>query len=991
MAELLGATAASLQIAELFAKAAIRGFSLAQQLKDAPDELLRNSQSLEDFRCLCESYQETLTANAAQINAAIRPQDVSRIQDFISRAEATLGSLEVILLHLRAHSSTTWMESKVKAVKTVRKQGDIMTHLNDLDKLKQQIQSYFVHHIWVLSMDQCAKTQTGFTALANSQQQMKEQLASQASSIDSSLQAITLGNSSIETKLTDGIISLQSAAEAVKDSVRDSHDDMVTRLRGNELTLSEDNINRLAARLVTLTSTAEQQQVVSRVSFTTHHSGLCPCQRIPMTQIFGTVGPFVFLERTLGAHQIGCKYHSGGKRVTTKKWLALGLRSTYGNTWMAALTRLLVSSASSFFRYTMCTRVFGDDEKDIPGFRRISDAITTICRIQNISAWEIEYWYSRGNSISRSASRSTPTSSHCQQYRRVLLKLYDDLRDDFNASRDWEAVQTQNGKTPLHALTDIMKLLWHEQEAVADILDALVTLLVKGATVTKDKHQLKQLIQRGVQVDSPTDLVSPLALALDWEDGFDILLKKEADTVQATEHAIRRGDVRLSKLLLATDQFYFKPNALAFKNGKREYQEIWPKDAWFHSDSILGGLLSRNSGQRAKASMPMVCKAYMSARRKLMKEAKKHFLTSELEDLGWNDSHFKGLLIDLPALKTYSKLKEAGVTLKKSLWPGTLHPIYHEERMTPEVAEILWACGFRDVEGVDEKTKTPLLKRSISFNRFSSYRFPPPYLEMLLWLLNHGAQNMFFGDSSKATFVHALASNIGYAPSYGLYKFYTHEVLENQLSMILNKAGSLLGFRPRDSCQCFCSRNGCSPIQSLMRRKFSVNEMPFFAKQELFDLWHRCCPEILAGALNYSDFCRVELFDRLGLRHTCCKIDGSLEFLHPDRDLGKSKRTEDEFLAAKLDSMMSLYEDLASGYAEHFDTFWDTWWKVMNYFIPEVLDPRAERTGPIFSDSLEECLQQIRRHTVRSMEIAAKMNDAALSWLIERVELGPEF
>ncbi|KAK8083956.1 hypothetical protein PG996_002737 [Apiospora saccharicola] len=789
MAELLGATAASLQIAELLAKAAIRGFRLAQQLKGAPDELLRNSQSLEDFRC--------------------------------------------------------------------------------------------------------------FTALANSQQQMKEQLTNQASSIDSSLQAITLGNSSIETKLTDGIISLQSAAEAVKDSVRDSHDDMVTRLRGNELTLSDDSIRHLAAQLVTLTSTAKQQQeVVSRVSSTTHHSGLCPCQRIPISQIFGTIGPFVVLERTLGAHQIGCKYHSGGKRVTNKKWLALGLRSTYGHTWLAAITRLFVSISSSFFRYNTCTRVFGDEEDDIPGFRRISEATKVICQIRNIEPYYIQYYWG-----TRWFSRSTPTSTYCQQYRKVLLKLYDDLRDDFNASRDWEAVQTQNGKTPLHALTDVMKLLWHEQEEVADLFDALVKLVVDGA----------------------------------------------------------------------------------FKDDERENQNVWPEDAWFHSNSILGGLFGRGEREMGKAFIPMVCKAYMTVRQKLMEEAKTHFLTSHLEDLGWNDSHFKGQLIDLAALKTYSKLKEAGVTLKKSLWPGTLASIYHDDGMTPEVAEILWACGFREVEGVDNKTMTPLLRKTIWSH------FYPPYLEMLLWLLNHGAQNMFFGDSSKATFVHALASKIGLTSRGEIYDDYTHEDLENQLSMILIKAGSLLGFRPRDSCQCFCSRKGCSPIQSLMRREYSPKPLSFFAKQELFDLWHRCCPEILAGALNYSDFCRVELFDRLGLRHTCCKIDESLEFLRPDRDLGKSKRTEDEFLAAKLDIMMSLYEQLASGYAEHFDTFWDTWWKVMGCFVPEALGPRAKRTGPIFSESLEECLRQIRRHTVRSMEIAARVEDAALSWLIERVELGPEF
>ena len=87
----------------------------------------------------------------------------------------------------------------------------------------------------------------------------------------------------------------------------------------------------------------------------------------------------------------------------------------------------------------------------------------------------------------------------------MLLKLRKLLENDFSVSRDWEGVQTAEGKTLLfvsiysdhhilspslrlisllQALIPIMDLLWEAQEEFVDPLESIIELLVAGGTPT---------------------------------------------------------------------------------------------------------------------------------------------------------------------------------------------------------------------------------------------------------------------------------------------------------------------------------------------------------------------------------------------------------------------------------------------------------------------------------------------------------------------------
>lgn len=487
-----------------------------------------------------------------------------------------------------------------------------------------------------------------------------------------------------------------------------------------------------------------------------------------------------------------------------------------------------------------------------------------------------------------------------------------------------------------------------------------------------------------------------------------MLVEAGANTSQATRAALDLGMIGCFERLLATDQFLFEPNEISYSRGKKTLKELWPRTIrkpWEKMRSILEDTVDK-SGQW-EGLISLVCKRVVAARAKLMGAARIHFSKSQLEDLGWKDSHFRGDLIDSVALATYSKLRAKGMVLDMSLWPGTSQTVYHEVGSSVEAAEFLWASGFREIDELDDHNMTPLLKTTIPKNVGFSQCIP-----MILWYLDHGAKTMVFTSFKGCTFVHALADQFGASWQY------TQEQ-SPKLPSILEKAGSILNTQPRDHCRCSCSHEGCSPINWLVtygnsyddhsylhvyKARLSLHKllrMHFEGRRDLFDKWHRRCPEVLGGAANFTDFCKAEIFGRLGIQHTCCthrpKLNHKGEPFQDPKGSSFEKtsaRPEDRVLATKLEGIMSLYQDLATNYINNHEEFWEVWWKVIEGFVPEGLAYPWDRVrlvesyhAPILTDSLENVLQQVRRHIVRSMEMEAESKNETLEWLFERVEL----
>jgi hypothetical protein len=350
---------------------------------------------------------------------------------------------------------------------------------------------------------------------------------------------------------------------------------------------------------------------------------------------------------------------------------------------------------------------------------------------------------------------------------------------------------------------------------------------------------------------------------------------------------------------------------------------------------------------------------------------------SQLEDLGWSEygnSHYK---VDRAALAVYQKLQDMGVSCRKRIYPGAARTIYHTTWITADVAEGFWKAGFREVDEYDHNGITPLLMIAHGSEAHSSREVP----STILWFLQHGAKNIVYRYLKKNTLIHRLAIRMGIGwPKMG------KQIIE-RLPKILQLSMDCLSTYPEDDCVCYCSCAGCSPVTALIKHmlrrywKWNGADKEIYtwwdSKQALFREWIRSCPASLCGRRAFYDLCRVEIFERLGMRHTCCKFMGwDLETV--DALEAEEFREEDKHSKVKLDRLLELYDELERKYTSEFEGFWKIWWVDLENFVPmEVFSDGGrgtriwpDETLPLPFDSLDESIANIREHVIRSMALS---------------------
>ena len=150
--------------------------------------------------------------------------------------------------------------------------------------------------------------------------------------------------------------------------------------------------------------------------------------------------------------------------------------------------------------------------------------------------------------------------------------------------------------------------------------------------------------------------------------------------------------------------------------------------------------------------------------------------------------------------------------------------------------------------------------------------------------------------------------------------------------------------------------------------------------------------------LERSEICRLQLFNRLGMRHTCCMLRDSYEhysqnnyhsYLSPALDemngLEQAQfREEDAYAKSQLDRFMTLYHELNAEYRDHSDLFWNSWWTVLEEYVPSVSWASCDSDSrhvqfdddlfPIEEHELQPRIDQIREGVKAS--IATSLQDA---------------
>ncbi|KAI1455783.1 hypothetical protein F4805DRAFT_434823 [Annulohypoxylon moriforme] len=242
---------------------------------------------------------------------------------------------------------------------------------------------------------------------------------------------------------------------------------------------------------------------------------------------------------------------------------------------------------------------------------------------------------------------------------------------------------------------------------------------------------------------------------------------------------------------------------------------------------------------------------------------------------------------------------------------------------------IAYDVGFVNVDIPCEHNITPLAETSEAL--YISRCFIEP-CDSIAWLLKKGACPMFhLGDCSITRWPHLLFYIARMEPEtiWGFIREIKNELKYEYIT---------------DQCKCFCSRGGCVPPAML---------------------WH-CTPSDLCGTLYdcsnqfnhrfmnlqywseawklpkkekedcYRAMCQLELFERLGMVHTCCF--GS-QIIACD---AKAIQLEDKISALQLKKLLRMYKTIRKLlFNVPIVRFWTIWWTILDQILPPLSTEEA--------------------------------------------------
>lgn len=323
------------------------------------------------------------------------------------------------------------------------------------------------------------------------------------------------------------------------------------------------------------------------------------------------------------------------------------------------------------------------------------------------------------------------------------------------------------------------------------------------------------------------------------------------------------------------------------------------------------------------------------------------------------------------AYDVVTSLRDQGVWVPrecKLVQPGS---IYHSLVMTDTLAEALFQSGFHEIDYM-ENGYTPLMMiycwdledtlRLIAWfdQHQANFYAPIPHVKSM------GGSQGLRPEGKDFKLIHRLAYLLGkWTSEREEYLFFP------QLPLLPDR---IYSNAPNDPCQCYCALNGCTPASSLAKGWLSIWD----DKDEDFDWFSDSNGEKLSYILCGEDqdvlasVVRVFTFERLGMRHTCCRHNNHdtrwdgldlrwgaarrfslVSVMEPsevaeirgegfyDGDAG-----EDRYLANDLEQLMTEFGAVLEDF-EDFEEFW--------YFWDDRMD-KFERKRPMMSRKSRQAL-----------------------------------
>ena len=521
------------------------------------------------------------------------------------------------------------------------------------------------------------------------------------------------------------------------------------------------------------------------------------------------------------------------------------------------------------------------------------------------------------------------------------------------------------------------------------------------AVVRRDQLKVEHLIRNLHNVnDTISPPYSPLCFAIGWSAGASILLNNAADPSAAIHCAILYEDEATLQMLLDRGSRLNAQVPRSFHD-----QGFWSYNEFAYSAFSYALWRQRLQHTTHPNIIALIVQALAASRQELMDLAKEYISVPKLRLCGWSDPSNKLLVSDTVAMALTNSLLEKEVRLPPALWPSNRESVYHDGWMTAIAANDLFLAGFQEVDLKDDLDRTPLLINA-HFTRSNIVE----RITCLNWFLNHGPVRVVFPELNDCSLAHVLAANLGEEWHPEPPRCFRFEAKHNTdlivktracLPAVLDRVFSLVTTSQADGCKCFCSSAGCLPVHALLkhmeiRKRDSEWPRNFWStwkdEQKVLDLWGQCSTTNPGKHSERSEICRLQIFNRLSMRHTCCTfvIGGLLNswnnrYSSPTiQTVDDSERAqfqeEDAYSNEQLEKFMKLYYELNTKYQHQPEVFWETWWTVLEEYIPPVNWARETRHMqvhddllPIERDELDPPkIDQIRAQITASMAVKSE-------------------
>ena len=245
-------------------------------------------------------------------------------------------------------------------------------------------------------------------------------------------------------------------------------------------------------------------------------------------------------------------------------------------------------------------------------------------------------------------------------------------------------------------------------------------------------------------------------------------------------------------------------------------------------------------------------------------------------------------LMDEKGSRLALELTSRGITVPPPLNPGEKEETgYHAARGQPKIAEILWKAGFRDVNGRDLCSMTPLMCCPLeTLLRFIGWCFGKGFKLNLdakqdrAWYredankLNEFRPGQPLDTETIYRKIYALGNNEEDRWEYG--RSFVEMLVSSETDRQI--AQRIFSAIATDGCKCACSISGCSTRAFLFKGFNDRRGRPkssYLTDHDMGIFYCELKRLCIGNSPDAAEYLRLITFERLELTHTCCRLHWS--------------------------------------------------------------------------------------------------------------------